>query len=131
MGVFVDYLSRRFPGLKDVETTILTANTHPIIVQSLRVTNKTSYKILVNLKAIRDEGITTITTYEDNQFAIEPYGRIDLVKECGHEFYLEYKDIPTPVSESLTIYSNGYTQIFDCNISYITLNDLPFPPPPQ
>jgi hypothetical protein len=123
MGVFVDYLSKRFSGLKDVETTLLTANTHPIIVSSLRVTNRTSYKILVNLKNIRNDGITTIT-YEDNQFPFEPYERIDLVKECGHEFYLEYKDAPS-VSESLAIYSNGYTQIFDCNISYITLKDLP------
>jgi hypothetical protein len=130
MGVFVDYLSRRFSGLKDVETPILTADTHPIIVQSLRVTNTTSYKILVNLKNIRSDGGTT-TTYENNQFAIEPYQRIDLVKECGHEFYLEYKDIPTAISESLRIYSNAYAQIFDCNISYITLNDLPVPPPPQ
>jgi len=128
MGVFVDYLSRRFSGLKDVETTILTANTHPIIVLSLRVTNRTSYKILVNLKAIRT-GSGAVTTYEDNQFPLEPYERIDLVKECGHEFHLEYKDTPA-ISESLVIFSNGYTQIFDCNISYITLNDLPLPPPP-
>lgn len=130
MGVFVDYLPKRFSGLKDVETTLLTTNAHPIIVQSLRVTNRTNYKILVNLKNIRNEGIVTSTNYEDNQFEIEPYKRIDLVKECGHEFYLEYKDLPTPISESLVIYSNGYTQIFDCNISYITLNDLPLPPTP-
>lgn len=128
MGVFVDYLSARFSGLKDIETSVLTANTHPVIVLSLRVTNKTNYKILVNLKNIRNDGITT-NTYEDNQFPLEPYERIDLVKECGHEFHLEYKDIPA-ISESLSIYSNGYTQIFDCNISYITLNDLPLPPTP-
>lgn len=123
MGVFVDYLPKRFSGLKDVETTLLTTNTHPIIVTSLRVTNRTSSKILVNLKAIRDDGVIT-TTYEDNNFDIEPYKRMDLVKECGHAFYLEYKNTPS-ISESLVIYSNGYTQIFDCNISYITLNELP------
>jgi hypothetical protein len=127
MGVFVDYLPKRFSGLKDVETTLLTANTHPIIVLSLRVTNRTSDKILVNLKNTRNDGITTIT-YEDNQFPFEPYERRDLIKECG-EFHLEYKDVPS-ISESLAIYSNGYTQIFDCNISYITLNDLPVPVPP-
>lgn len=123
MGVFVDYLPKRFSGLKDVETTLLTTNTHPIIVTSLRVTNRTSSKILVNLKAIRDDGVIT-TTYEDNNFDIEPYKRMDLVKECGHAFYLEYKNTSS-ISESLVIYSNGYTQIFDCNISYITLNELP------
>ncbi len=125
MGVFVDYLSKRFSGLKDVPTTVLTANTHPIIVLSFRITNKTAYKILINLKNIRNDNGTT-TTYEDNQFVIEPYKRIDLVKECGNEFHLEYKNSPN-ISESLVVYSNGYTQIFDCNISYITLNDLPLP----
>lgn len=131
MGVFVDYLSKRFSGLKNVnvENPILTADTHPIIVLSLRVTNRTSYKILVNLQNIRTE-VEATTTYEDNQFEIEPYERVDLVKECGHEFYLQYKEDIPAISESLVIFSNGYAQIFDCNISYITLNDLPLPPPP-
>jgi len=126
MGVFVNYLSKRFANLKEVPTTILTANTHPIIVTSLRVTNRTEYKILINLKNVRNE-VSVTTTYEDNQFKLEPYEKIDLVQRCGNEFHLEYQDSPS-ISESLVIYSNGYTQLFDCNISYITLNDLPLPP---
>ncbi len=128
MGVFVDYLSARFSGLKDTETTILTANTHTLLVTSLRITNRTEYKILINLKNVRSDGviITTTTTYEDNKFELAPFEKKDLVKENGSEFHLQYSSDPV-VSETLKIFSNGYNQIFDCNISYIKLNDLPPP----
>lgn len=123
MGVFVDYLPARFSGLKDIETTILSADTNTLLVESIRVTNRAENKILINLKNVRNDGIVT-TTYEVNKFYIDPYESKDLVKEIGSVFYLQYKLTPA-VSESLKISSDGYNQIFDCNISYIKLNDLP------
>ncbi len=123
MGAFVDFLSGRFANLKNNETTILTANISPLVVESLRITNRTDSIILINLKNIRNEG-SIITTYEENAYPIQPRDRIDLVKERGFAFNLQFSTVPA-VSESLTIFSNGYSQIFDCNISYNKLNDLP------
>lgn len=123
MGVFVDYLSSRFSNLKNDETTILTADTFTLLVTSLRVTNRTKDKILINLKNVRNDGTIT-TTYENNEFEVEPSKTRDLVKEIGSSFHLQYNNTPN-ISESLKIFSNGYTQKFDCNISYMKLNDTP------
>ena len=129
MGVFVDYPSNPFSNLKNVETTILTANIHPIQVTGLIVCNRTSHTILVNLKKVRSQ-ISPISIYEINEFEIKAYDTVDIVAAKGLNIYLQYSTIPDPsISDSLVIFSNGYTQIFDCDISYIRLNDLPLPPP--
>ncbi|CAB4124186.1 hypothetical protein UFOVP51_62 [uncultured Caudovirales phage] len=130
MGVFVDYPSNLFSNLKNVETTILTANTHPIQVTGLIVCNRTSYTILVNLKKVRSQ-ISSISVYEINDFEIKAYDTVDIVAAKGLNIYLQYSTTPDPsISDSLAIFSNGYTQVFDCDISYIILNDLPLPPAP-
>ena len=129
MGVFVDYPSGPFSTLKDVETTILTANTHPIQVSGIIVCNRTSSAILVNLKKIRSQ-TSPVTIYTINEFRIEAYDTVDIVAIKGLKINLEYSTTPNPISDRLVIYSNGYSQIFDCDISYMRLNDLPIPPTP-
>lgn len=128
MGVFVDYPSNPFSNLKNVETTILTANTHPITVEGILVTNRTSSTILINLKKVRTQ-LSPVTNYMRNNYKIEPYESKDIIGDLGYTINLEYQDIPS-ISDSLVIFSNGYNQIFDCDISYIRLNDLPLPPAP-
>lgn len=130
MGVFVDYPSNPFSNLKDAETTILTTSTHPILVTGLIVCNRTANAILVNLKKVRTQ-ISPISVYEINEFTIGAYDTVDIVAVKGLKIYLEYSTTPDPsISDSLVIFSNGYSQIFDCDISYIRLNDLPLPPTP-
>ncbi len=125
MGVFVDYPSNPFSNLKNVETTILTANAHPILVTGLIVCNRTPYTILINLKKVRSQ-TSPVTIYEINNFEITKYNTVDIVAEKGLKINLQYSTTPNPIiSDSLVIFSNGYTQIFDCDISYDTLNDLP------
>lgn len=124
MGVFVNYPSDLFSGLANANTTILTANTTPILVSGIIVCNKTPYKILVNLQKIRTQTGTT-SVFIINELEIEPYDTVDIVAKKGLKIYLEYNTVAIPsISDSLVIFSNGYTQIFDCDISYITLNVL-------
>lgn len=136
MGVFVDYPSNPFSNLKDVGTTILSANTHPVLVSSIIVCNRTADKILVNLKKIRTQNTFPTPTilkevFTRNNCPIEPYDTVDILANRGLKINLEYDTISIPsISDSLVIFSNGYTQIFDCDISYMTLNDLPVPVPP-
>ncbi len=128
MGVFVDYPSSPFSNLKDVETTILTASTHPLLVSSIIVCNRTSAAILINLKKIRSQ-VSPVTIYTINEFRIEAYDTVDIVAAKGLKINLEYSTTPDPIiNDSLVIFSNGYSQIFDCDISYIRLNDLPITP---
>ncbi len=125
MGVFVDYPSSPFSNLKNVETTILTANAHPLLVSSIIVCNRTPSTILINLKKIRSQ-VSPVTIYTINEFKIEAYDTVDIVATKGLNINLEYSTTPDPIiSDSLVIFSNGYSQIFDCDISYIQLNTLP------
>lgn len=130
MGVFVSYPSNPFSNLKNTETTILTANTHPLQVSSIIVCNRTPNTIVVNVKKIRSQA-SPVTIYTINEFEIAKYDTVDIVAVKGLQINLEYSTIPDPsISDSLVIFSNGYNQIFDCDISYIQLNDLPLLPTP-
>lgn len=125
MGVFVDYPSNLFSGLANGGTTILATSTNPIQVSGLIVCNRTANAILVNLQKVRTQ-FSPISIYEINEFIIEAYDTVDIVAAKGLKIYLEYSTTPNPsISDSLVIFSNGYSQIFDCDISYIRLNDLP------
>lgn len=131
MGVFANYPSSPFPNLANIGTTILVANTNPLLISGIIVCNKTPYKILVNLQKIRTQNTLPFPTILEtvfivNELEIEPYDTIDIVAKKGLNIYLQYDTTTIPsISDSLVIFSNGYTQIFDCDISYITLNDLP------
>jgi hypothetical protein len=57
MGIFVDYLSNDFAGLKDTQTTIVTATTNVIWVTSIIITNKGVAPIRFNLQKIRTKSL--------------------------------------------------------------------------
>lgn len=58
-----------------------------------------------------------------NELEIKPYSTIDIIDITG-VINLEYSLTPY-VSDSLVCFSNGYTQIFDCDVCYAQLNELP------
>lgn len=127
MGIFVDYPSNPFANISDVPTTILIADTNPLQVNGLIVCNRGGKPIRFNLKKIRDQ-ISPVEIFYINEFPIEPYKTVDVIARLGLQVFLEYTTTPNPsVSDSLVCFTNGYTQICDCEISYTRLNDLPLP----
>jgi hypothetical protein len=136
MGIFVDYPVNPFSGLTNTPVTILAtgsgANLHPLQVNSITVCNIGTQDIRFNLKRSRT-GDTNIETFIIKQFEIKAYETVDVLARLGLQIFLEYIPgiFPDPplLVDSLICYSNGYTQIFDCEVNYTRLNDLPLPPP--
>lgn len=133
MGIFVDYPVNPFSGLASTPTTILTTgsglNLHPLQVNSITICNRGAQDIRFNLKRERT-GDAPVTTFIINQFEIKAYETVDVIERLGLQIFLEYSIAPNPViADSLICFSNGYTQVFDCEVNYTRLNDLPLPIP--
>lgn len=63
------------------------------------------------------------TIYYSNEFEINPYDTVDIIDIIG-VLNLQYNRTPY-MADSLVCFSNGYTQIFDCEVNYAQLNELP------
>jgi len=125
MGVFVDYDSNPFVDLSEVPTTILVTDAHPIVVLGILVTNRGSEAIRFTLKHL-ETTISPIETVSIPEFEIKPLTAVDIVAEFGLTIILKYKEAPDPsLVSSLICFTNGYTQKFDCTVSYQVLKDLP------
>jgi hypothetical protein len=125
MGVFVDrdrsdFHIKNTPPNVITPTTILTADEHPIDVETLNVSNKMNRPIRFNLKlvTIDDEEFDLIPG-----FPIEPATNVDLISKFGLNIRLQYMDTPS-VSDRLVCYV-GYNQECDCTITYMVYNELP------
>lgn len=126
MGVFVNYLCNRFVNiapLVGIPQTILTADTNVLIVNSIIVCNYGEQDIRFNLKKVGsaiDNFLTynlEIKSYKTDQSDSRKLNTIDVIALVGMQIFLE-------IGDSLICYSNGYTQKFDCEVSYTKLNGL-------
>ena len=124
MGIFINYSSNVFAGITNTPTTILTADTHVIVVNSINVCNLGTENIRFNLQKLRTQATPATISYV-NQFEIQTYDTVDIVAKFGIQIYLQYSTTPR-ISDSLICFSNGYTQKFDCEITYTVLNELPY-----
>lgn len=124
MGVFVTPLSNVFAEITNAPTTILTASSNVLLVNSISICNLGTETIRFNLQKIRTQA-NPVTLFRVNQFVIAPSATVDIVAEIGLQIMLEYSITPS-ISDSLVCFSNGYTQIFSCEITYTQLNELPF-----
>jgi len=131
MGIFVDYLCTPFAGLKDAPTEILKTEDHPIQVNSLTICNRGSQPIRFNLQKKRVEvsdtipaTTTTTTIFYINEYEIKPYETVNFIKKLDLDIFLQYSLTPSIV-DSLISFTNGYSQVYDCEISYTVLKDLP------
>ncbi len=128
MGIFVDYPVDPFSGLKNTPTTILATgsglNLHPLQVNSITICNRGAQDIRFNLKRDRS-GDTVISTFLINQFEVKAYETVDVLARLGLQIFLEYNLSGPALNDSLVCYSNGNMQIFDCEVNYTRLNDLP------
>ncbi len=128
MGIFVDYPVDPFSGLKNTPTTILATgsglNLHPLQVNSITICNRGAQDIRFNLKRDRS-GDTVISTFLINQFEVKAYETVDVLARLGLQIFLEDNLSGPALNDSLVCYSNGNMQIFDCEVNYTRLNDLP------
>lgn len=58
-----------------------------------------------------------------NEYEIKPYANENFICNIGATT-LKYNVRPF-ISEKLVCFSNGYTQLYDCNIEYVQFNELP------
>jgi len=119
---YVSYLSAPFASLSNHSQTILTASAHTLFVNGLMVCNKGSDTIRFNLQKTRDS-TPSVTINYINQYEIPAYGVVDVIAVLGLQIFLQYTSGPPSIHDSLQCFSNGYTQIFDCEISYTQLNE--------
>ena len=66
---------------------------------------------------------TSFSSVIKNEFEIPPYANINVLQDTGL-LRLQYNLTPY-MSDQLVCFSNGYTQLFDCNIVYLELNETP------
>ena len=126
MGVFVNYIPLPFAGLNNIPTTILTANTNQLVVNGIMVCNYLKQDMRFNLKKHRAQA-TPVEIFYIVNFEVKAGQSVDILEETNiKEILLEYDNTVTPaISDSLICYSNGYTQVFDCEVTYTQLNELP------
>lgn len=123
MGILVNYPSNVFAGLFNTPQTIIDSSvlTKTLIVNGILICNRGAQDIRFNLYKYRDQ-TSPVTVYYVNEFIIKAYDTVDIVNEFGLEIFLQYNADPSIV-DSLICFSNGYTQIFDCEVSYTELNE--------
>jgi hypothetical protein len=122
MGIFVNYPSNIFAGVSNTPQTIVSATTNVLWVTAIIVCNRGAAPIRFNLQKVRAQ-TSPVTIYYINELEIAPYTTIDIIDTTGG-LQLEYNLSPS-ISDSLVCFSNGYTQIFDCDVCYAQLNQLP------
>jgi hypothetical protein len=134
MGAFVDLPVNRFTNLSNTPQVIVSTspstNTNALNIDSITICNRGAQPILIFLKRIRVDNGSTMENFIVNYFEIDGYNQsnyssVNIVGELELQIRLNYQPIPSPLYESLVCYSNGYTQVFDCEVNYTKFNDLP------
>lgn len=65
------------------------------------------------------------TIFYVNELQINPYTTVDIIDILG-TLNIVYSVKPY-INDQLVCFTNGYTQLFDCEVVYAQLNELPFP----
>jgi hypothetical protein len=123
MGIFVTYKPKRIPSVTNVPNTLITATAHTLIINGFNVQNKTNQTIRFNLK--QTGTFPSNSAFLEIEEDIEPYGTLNIIDKTG-DIFLQYTAATTTdpeVKDSLVAYTNAYTQICDCFLSYTTLNE--------
>lgn len=85
--------------------------------------NQTSVVTTIGVNPITFVPETFESIYLINELEISPFATIDIIDTTG-VIQLNFSRFPY-ISDSLSCFSNGYTQVFDCDVNYARLNELP------
>lgn len=113
--MFISYPSQLFSNLADQKTVLLTAE-KTTFLYGVNITNRTNDYINMNLQVVRLLSTPEITTYCVNDRQILPKQSLNLLDEGSLSIFLQDGD-------SLVCFSNGYSQLYDCNLSYGELTE--------
>lgn len=123
MSNFINYLNNKFSKLAKEPTTIITANSNNVWVNSIIICNRGNQNIRFNLKLL-DSKESPEEAFLINELSIDAFSSIDVLKACDLTIYLQHSLLPI-FSDSLVCFSNGSTQVFDCTVNYAQLTELP------
>lgn len=128
MGIFVDWLDISFRELSNKKVTVLTADIHTLRVTGINISNQGEQDIRLNLKkvSIQIPASNSTDIFLLSDFEIKGRSSVNLVDIIGEQT-LRFSMAPN-IIENLICFSNGYTQKYDCDISYMQLNELPLTP---
>lgn len=112
---FISYESELFTKLADKKTPILSSE-KTCVLNGVNICNLTNSNIRINLKIIRLLSDPSIETYIVKDVLIQPNESKNLLSLGSLEIFLENGD-------NLLCFSNGYSEIFDCTVSYTILNE--------
>lgn len=111
----------------DTAATINKGDVIPVLNGVLNKNTKWNQTAIVNnigVDPIVFSFAVTTNTFIINELEIAPYKTIDIIDITG-VLQLQYNITPF-ISDSLIGFSNGYTQIFDCDVNFAELIELPF-----
>jgi hypothetical protein len=139
MSIYVDYNGNPVHAVSNTPVTILDTSVIQTVVQinGITVCNTTNAVIRFNLQKVRTQE-SPITINILNQVEIAAYQTMNItnvasVPPAGQAgtpvltdlcLFLQYSTTPS-MSEQLVAFTNGYTQIFDCDVTYTQLNQTP------
>jgi hypothetical protein len=123
MSIFVSYKSLLYKNrANEIEGIVNTNNfSHSLNVNSIIVCNTTAQALRFNLTNNRKTSSVEEEYTLINQFEIGPYKTVDVVASLGLEIFLEYTDSAN--CDRLRAFSNGYSQIFNCQVSFTVLKE--------
>lgn len=99
-----------------------------IYIQSGNTNSAVTYKQTATVTTIGTDPIlftvdTPLSINLVNEYEIKPYANENITCKTG-PITLKYNSSPF-ISEKLVSFSNGYTQLYDCNLEYVKFNELP------
>lgn len=112
---FISYETLLFSKLADKKTPILSPE-KTCFINGVNICNLTNSNIRINLKISRLLSNPTIENYIVKDVLIQPNESKNLLSLGSLEIFLENGD-------NLLCFSNGYSETFDCTISYTVLNE--------
>lgn len=127
MGVFLDYVSIATKDLINEPTTILSVGSYDLNVYKIWITNRTNNIIRFNLQQIKTfpnnpDVDPEIMMHHFREEEIAP--RKKLLFELPVTLTASTIADP-PYIETLVSFSNGYTQVYDIQVYYSVLKELP------
>lgn len=112
---FIDYKSLIFSNLANEKTVLLSVE-KPTFLNAVNICNVSEDNIRINLQIVRLFIEPKEESFLIKNILIQPNETNNLLALGNLEVFLQDGD-------SLLCFSNGYSQLFDCTLSYTELNE--------